>query len=154
MPDDIVVELITLLGANWNPANTLNQTPEIHSGYHVAARGKFQIAVRAVPDEFSLGSSGVSGIKSDGKPVQILRGLAFVECIAEHDDTGTFNAEKLSFLAKNEAHRIIMANYHLFTDYDYVGYVGSNKIVPTVSERPALYKYQVRVGFQWRYETP
>lgn len=151
MPEDIIVLLINLLEAQWNPANTLSQTPQVHSGYHTLSKGPFQVILRTTPNEFALGGSGVAGMQSDGKPVQLIRGLVFLDVVAERVEDGAVNPEGLSFLGKQEVQRIVMENYSNITDYDYISFEGANKIVPRVEERPDLFKWQARVGFQWRY---
>ncbi len=150
-PEDIISVLVTLIEANWNNANTESIDPEFGAGYTEGQGGIYQVKVDNTPSENALGTSGVHGINSSGGNNQLLRGMTFVDCIAEEGD-GHLDPDLITDKFVREVQRIIKANMNSVAGYDYVSFLGYNRIPPAQGVRPLTIRRSCRIGFQWRIE--
>ncbi len=150
-PADIISILITLIADNWNSANTSSITPEFGAGWTEGQGNVHQVKVANVPNEDAIGTTGVHGINSSGGNNQMLRGLAFIDCVAEEGD-GLVDPDLLTNQFVREVQRIVRANMNSVAGYDYVSFLGYNRVPPQQGERPLMIRRSCRIGFQWRIE--
>lgn len=151
-PTDIIVAVLQLLENNWVVANTGGHAPEFKTGW-ISPQGKpHQVCVASDPDETALGESGIYGFESGGGLHQMLKGLCFVECYAEAGN-GLPDPMEVVYMFRREIQRIIMLNVKEVAGYDYVSYLGGNRIHPThvgSQDHPTWIRYSCRIGYQWR----
>lgn len=150
-PEDIISILITLLDANWTPGNTSSITPEFGAGWTEGQGPAHQVKVANTPNEDALGTSGVHGINSSGGNNQLMRGLTFIDCVAEEGD-GLVDPDLITDQFVREVHRIVKANMNSVAGYDYVSFLGYNRVPPQQGVRPLMIRRSCRIGFQWRIE--
>ncbi len=150
-PNDIISTLITILHSQWNPDNTNNIIPEIGAGFTEGQKVAHQVLVKNVPSEDALGTSGVHGINSSGGNNQLMRGLAFIDCMCEEGDR-KLDPDMVTNLFVREVQRIVRANMNSIAGYDYISFLGYNRITPEQGVRPLTIKRSCRIGFQWRIE--
>ena len=150
-PEDIISILITLIEVNWTSANTSTITPEQGAGWTEGQGGPHQVKVANTPIEDAIGTSGVHGINPGGGNNQLLRGLTFIDCIAEEGD-GLPDPDLLTDQFVREVQRIIRANMNSVVGYDYVSFLGYNRVPPQHGVRPLMIRRSCRIGYQWRIE--
>ncbi len=151
-PEDIISILLTLIsGGNWNPANTSSITPEFFAGYLSGQGGPHQVCIENTPNEDALGTSGVHGINSSGGNNQLYRGLTFIDAFAEEGD-GLGDPDLLTNEFVREIQRIVRANMNSVAGYDYISFLGYNRIPPQQGVLPRTIRRSCRIGFQWRIE--
>lgn len=148
MPDDIIKLLIALLSGNWNNSNTSSVTPEFGVGNEEEG-GSYRVLISNVPNEDATGTSGVAGIGPGGSAVQIMRGLVFVNCSVVID--GAHDPDELSDQFAREIQRIVVANINNVAGYDYVSFLGFNRVPPQNDNNPFRIQRSCRIGYQWRY---
>lgn len=152
MPEDIIELLVVLLFANWDNSNTSSITPPIGAGYlDPQEAGAQAVYVENVTNEDATGTSGVHGINpGSGSPVQLLRGMVFIDCVADSVE-GQPDPDDITDEFVREIQRIVMANINSVAGYDYVSFLGYNRIPPSKDRRPWDIRRSCRIGFQWRY---
>ena len=150
-PDDIISVIYLLMSANWASANTSSITPLFGAGYLEGQGGPHQMQVKNVPSEDALGSNGVYGINPGGGNNQMFRGMVFVDCIAEEGD-GLLDPDLLTDQFSRELARIVRANMNSVAGYDFVSFLGYNRVPPQQGDRPFKIIRSCRIGFQWRIE--
>lgn len=150
-PKDIISVLVTLMSSQWNPNNTLNIIPKFGVGQTETQGPPHQVLVRNVPSEDATGTSGVHGINPGGGNNQLLRGMVFVNCIAEEGD-GLPDIDEVTNAFVRELMRIIRANMNSVAGYDYISFLGYNRIPPQQGDHPFRVTRSCRIGFQFRIE--
>ena len=150
MPEDIIPLLISLIEDNWDNSNTLDITPEVTVGHTEGAVGTYSIVIRNLPNEDAVGTSGVYGLGSGGTAVQLNRGLIFIECAADIGD-GTQDPDSATDKFAKEIRRILMEFLTSVAGYDYVSFLGVNRIPPQNKDHPFRIIRSCRIGYQWRY---
>lgn len=151
-PEDIVSVLYKLIRDNWNPVNTNSITPLFGTGYlNAQDPNPHQVHVENVPADNATGTSGIHGINPGGGNNQLFRGLAFVDCIAEEGDN-VADPDYMSNLFSMEVARIVRANTLSIVGYDYISFLGYNRIPPRQGDHPFKITRSCRIGFQWRIE--
>lgn len=150
-PDDIIPVLIALIADNWTKANTEEIEPEFGAGWTEGQGPVHQVKVANTPNEDAIGTTGVHGINPSGGNNQLLRGLTFIDCTAEEGD-GLVDPDLITNLFVREVHRIIRVNMNNVAGYDYVSFLGYNRIPPQQGVRPLMIRRSCRIGFQWRIE--
>jgi hypothetical protein len=83
---------------------------------------------------------------------QLFRGLLFVDAISEEGD-GLQDPDLLTNLFAREIARIVRANINSVAGYDYVSFLGYNRVPPQQGDRPFKIIRSCRIGFQFRVET-
>lgn len=151
MPDDILSVIFQLIRDNWNPVNTSSITPLFGTGYLEGQGGPHQVQTKNVPNEDATGTSGVHGINPGGGNNQLLRGLVFMDAIAEEGD-GLLDPDLLTNQFAREIMRIVRANMNTVAGYDYISFLGYNRVPPQQGDRPFKIIRSCRIGFQWRIE--
>lgn len=155
-PDDLIPILLAEFQAEWNPANTNGITPTFDTGWFDPDNASdHQVIIHDNPNDDAFGSSGVWGMGSGGGAHQLYRGLILVDTLArEQDDAATtaeqINAKEQAYLMSNEVRRIILANITGFSGYDYVIFMGKNRVVSPQEARPRGIRYSCRIGYQYR----
>ena len=149
MPNDIIALLVALFSDNWTPSNTAGITPQILVGHTEGEGGPHRVLVNNVPSEDATGTSGIAGIGGGGGIVQVLRGMAFVDCIAVVGD-GLPDPDRITNLFTREVQRILIANVTSVAGYDYVSFLGYNRVPPQQGGVPFKIRRSCKVGFQWR----
>ena len=148
---DIAVKLLNILVSEWDPSKTLKVLPEIGSGFFDGQGGSYQVLVENTPNEDAIGTSGVHGINSSGGNNQLYRGLTFINCMAERDD-GLLDPDQITDAFVKEVQRIVRKHMNTVAGYDYISFLGYNRIPPQHGVRPLMVSRSCRIGFQWRIE--
>lgn len=137
-----------LIRDNWIAANTSNITPSIHTGWYDYDSKHPQITV-TTPSETVIGggTSGYSGMGSDGTPSQMWDGYVMLDIWTTREATA-INPKQLIFEMRKEVARIVKANYEAITDLNYIAWKGGGEIVET-DQSPVVFRWTGEIGYSY-----
>lgn len=151
MPADapeVVVRAI--LTDEWNPANTLDITPNVHMGWLDPSGNQPEVTVSNPEESPVLGAdTGFRGIAPDGSPTKDIGGTVMVNVWASRDRTDA-NPRQLVHLMKEEVRRIIDEVHHdapTSDDLIYLSFDGGQRRVEQEDDPPVVYRFLTRVGY-------
>lgn len=149
---DPILTIKDLLKDNWNPANTSSVTPTFSTGWWDESNTSPQVTITN-PDDIARGTTGYTGIKSDGSgPTQEYDGEVDVGCWAVRDEDGhNVNPKKLTYEFKEEIRRILMANAQGAGSLNRIALMRDTLVVDQEAT-PTLYHRVCEVGYGYIVE--
>jgi len=147
--------------ANWNPANTKNITPKIHTGWYNAAWNTTPQVTVTTPITNSLRASatGVAAIGPGGTKVRLMKTDLLIAPWAHHEmvdpatgssfKTLSVNPKDLTYDMSNEIRRIVEENIFSDPELDHISWLGMEEVVD-VRIKPAIFRYDNDVRLVYR----
>lgn len=113
--DDPAETLMHLLRNEWDPTNTHDITPRVHTGWYDYGAGGQQVTItnpREVPVNAGTGTTGWTAMGSGGRGVQLIAGEIDINTWPGTRDDTDVNPKALSSAMKNEVKRILADHDH------------------------------------------
>jgi len=146
--NDPKLAIKNLIRDSWEPANTSNVTPNIHTGWVDAKSTLIQVTVTESSEvSQSGGITGYIGIAVNGAPAQLWVGSVNVNCWLTRDKTSV-NPKQLLFQMKEELRRIVKENYESISDLQWISWRGGMEMVDD-TQSPVVYRWAGEIGYAY-----
>lgn len=149
--NDPKTSIKNLLKDNWVASHTSAVTPHVHTGWYDSKSNLIQVTITN-PSEGPVdgGQTGYFGLSASGTPAQEWVGYVVFNCWVTKPAISalglTVNPKKLAFEIREEAKRIVKANYEEISDLQWISWRGGDEVVDD-SQSPVVFRWVGEIGY-------
>ncbi len=138
----------------WEPSNTADSTPKIHTGWWNEQSKKHQLTITDPQESEITGSeTGYTGIGPNGKLNKFISGIVYANVWATRPQTKELtsisNPKQLTWIMSEEVDRILTKNAdNPGGDLDEIGMTDRNRIVESDKD-PVVFRYECIIGYTY-----